>query len=98
MHGDDQDAARGEQSDIDRIGQPATIIVRAWLEPRADGPPVLRGTVAELGGRMLGAFTTVERLAELVAGHVDIRLGSPPGPDESNTPAPPAPPAHDGEE
>ncbi len=85
MHGDDKDAARGDKGDSDRIGQPATIIVRAWLEPRADGPPRLRGTVAELGGRMLGAFDTVERLAELVAKRVEVRIalddnaGDPPG-------------------
>jgi hypothetical protein len=53
------------------IGHPAsTLVVRAWLEPGPDNELVLRGTVAELGGRMLGAFASLERLSALVAVHL----------------------------
>ncbi|WP_448502760.1 hypothetical protein [Sphingomonas sp.] len=53
------------------IGHPAsTLVVRAWLEPGPGNKLVLRGTVAELGGRMLGAFGSLDRLAALVAVHL----------------------------
>ena len=52
-----------------------TLVVKTWLEPRDDGPPRLRGTVSELGGRMLGAFDSLERLAALVDNHT---AGGPP--------------------
>jgi hypothetical protein len=48
----------------------ATLVVRAWLEPVAGGEPVLRGTIGELGGRMLGAFDSLEKLVALVEAHV----------------------------
>ena len=68
---DDGDhAATGMQTEY-RIGGPAaTLVVRAWLEPGADGTLALRGTVAVLGGRMLGAFVSPERLSTLVAQHL----------------------------
>jgi len=63
----------GDTHDEDPIRPPlasaATLVVRTWLDPRSDGPPRLRGTVSELGGRMLGAFDTLERLAALVEAH-----------------------------
>jgi hypothetical protein len=68
--GDDDDtttSAAGQGS----IGGPAsTLVVRAWLEPGPDGELALRGTVAELGGRMLGAFASLDRLSALVAAHL----------------------------
>ncbi|MBX9815276.1 MAG: hypothetical protein A4S12_00510 [Proteobacteria bacterium SG_bin5] len=58
-------------------GGASTLVVRAWLEPGADGAPVLRGTVAELGGRMLGAFDSLDRLAALVSAHVAEKPNDP---------------------
>ena len=51
----------------------STLVVRAWLEPVAGGAPILRGTIGQLGGRMLGAFDSVESLAALVERHVDCQ-------------------------
>jgi hypothetical protein len=64
-----------EQSDefsvpITLGGSAANLVVRAWLEPGPSGEPVLRGTVAVLGGRMLGAFDSLERLVALVEIHL----------------------------
>lgn len=68
---DDGDhAATGMRAEYTIGGPASTLVVRAWLEPGADGTLSLRGTVAVLGGRMLGAFATLERLALLVAQHL----------------------------
>ena len=69
--GGDQDAYRSPESFLNLGGLASTLVVRAWLEPGSDGPPVLRGTLAELGGRMLGAFDSVETLAALVERQID---------------------------
>jgi len=77
MNGADNDDHGPAASHFTLGGRAATLVVRAWLEPVAGGAPVLRGTVTELGGRMLGAFDTLESLAALVDRHV----APPPEPD-----------------
>jgi hypothetical protein len=68
--GGDQDAGVSPESFLNLGGLASTLVVRTWLEPRSGGPPVLRGTLAQLGGRMLGAFDSVETLAALVRRHM----------------------------
>lgn len=76
---DDGDhAATGVQTEYTIGGPASTLVVRAWLEPGADGTLALRGTVAVLGGRMLGAFASVERLSALVAQHLADASGAVP--------------------
>jgi hypothetical protein len=65
----DGDHTHGDQHIRLPLANAATLTVRAWLEPRPDGPPRLRGTVQVLGGPMLGAFDSLERLVELISTH-----------------------------
>ena len=69
MHGADDDDPPG-QPEFTLAGPAATFLVRAWLEPVRGFPPILRGTVAECGGPMLGAFDSIETLAALVNRHL----------------------------
>jgi hypothetical protein len=69
--GGDLNEHRSPESFLNLGGLASTLIVRAWLEPASDGPPILRGTLAQIGGRMLGAFDSVETLAALVERHID---------------------------
>jgi hypothetical protein len=48
-----------------------SFLVRVWFEPSAEGPPVLRGTIAELGGDTLGAFNTIEELSALLVREIN---------------------------
>ena len=67
MKGTDNDrSAQHDSPGPISLARAQTFVVRAWLEPQSNAAPRLRGIVTELGGRMLGAFETVERLAELV--------------------------------
>jgi hypothetical protein len=43
-----------------------SFIVRVWFEPSTGGPSVLRGTIAELGGGTIGAFSTVDEMSALL--------------------------------
>jgi len=43
-----------------------SFILRIWLEKSGSGPPALRGTLADLGGRVLGAFGSFETLSQLI--------------------------------
>lgn len=43
-----------------------SFIVRVWFEPSSDGQPVLRGTVAELGGGPIGAFNSALEMSALL--------------------------------
>jgi len=70
--GGEQDEYRSPESFLDFGEIARTLVVRAWLEPAGDGEPVLRGTLAQVGGRMLGAFNSVESLAALVQRHLDL--------------------------
>jgi len=72
MSGADDDPDGRPELELAIGGPASTLVVRAWLEPAAGGP-VLRGTVAVLGGRMLGSFDTLERLAALVEAHLAER-------------------------
>jgi len=65
------DADNGDRGTASfNIGTPAaSLVVRAWLEPGPDGL-ILRGTVCRLGGRMLGAFDSLERLFALIEADV----------------------------
>jgi hypothetical protein len=54
------------QSAPDGRRQARSFILRVWLESRSDGPPELRGSLADLGGRVLGAFASLEALGRLV--------------------------------
>lgn len=76
---DDRERSDGERSDRPPPADSATLVVRTWLEPRDDGQPRLRGTLSELDGRIIGAFDSKERLAELVEHRV---AGGSPSPDE----------------
>ncbi|MEN2786465.1 hypothetical protein ACFOKI_05640 [Sphingomonas qilianensis] len=70
MHGAD-DAGSSAQREYTLAGTAVTLVVRAWLEPVGGAPPILRGTVAQLGGVMLGAFSSIEALAALVVRQLD---------------------------
>ena len=43
-----------------------SFILRVWLERSGRSPPVLRGTLADLGGHVLGAFGSVEALGRVI--------------------------------
>lgn len=73
--GGDQNACRSPESFLDLGGLAKTLVVRAWLEPNRGSEPVLRGTLAQVGGRMLGAFDSVESLAALVQRQLDSEAG-----------------------
>lgn len=73
----DDDRGKYDEPRHRPLVQARTYVVRSWLEPRADGPPQLRGIVEELGGRTLGAFDSIERLATLV-GRIDGAALPPP--------------------
>lgn len=81
MNGADDDDQVPETTPFTIGGRAASLVVRAWLEPVAGGAPVLRGTVSALGGRMLGAFDSLESLAALVDRHVAAPPDQP-GPDQ----------------
>ncbi|MFA5964682.1 MAG: hypothetical protein WC804_11750 [Sphingomonas sp.] len=87
MNGADHDDQGPAASQFTIGGRAATLVVRAWLEPVAGGAPVLRGTVAALGGRMLGAFDSLESLAALVDRHV----AAPPDQPDPDQPDPDQP-------
>jgi hypothetical protein len=69
--GGEQDGRRSPETFLNLGGLAETLVVRAWLEPAGGSTPVLRGTLAQIGGRMLGAFDSVESLAALVQRHLD---------------------------
>lgn len=60
-HGDKQ-APREDLSG--RAGR--SFILRVWLERSGRDPPALRGTLADLGGRALGGFASIEALGRLI--------------------------------
>lgn len=60
-HGEEHPAPEEE-----RPGTARAFILRVWLEHSGRAPPALRGTLADLGGRVLGAFGSIEGLGRLI--------------------------------
>jgi hypothetical protein len=48
-----------------------SFIVRVWFEPSNDGSAILRGTVAELGGGTIGAFSSVDEMSALLVREIN---------------------------
>lgn len=61
----DQGRGTSNRSTPQRPERTRSFVIRIWFESSADDAAVLRGTVAELGGRPIGAFSTVEELSAL---------------------------------
>jgi hypothetical protein len=60
-HGEEQPTPEDENPRAARA-----FILRVWLERSGRAPPALRGTLADLGGRVLGAFGSIETLGRLI--------------------------------
>ena len=60
-HGDDIPASKPNGRRPER-----SFILRIWLERTDTGPPALRGTLADVGGRVLGAFGSFEALNRII--------------------------------
>ena len=60
-HGDERPV-----SEDDGPSPARAFILRLWLERSGKAPPALRGTLADLSGRVLGAFASIEALGRLI--------------------------------
>lgn len=60
-HGDEIPASKPHGRRVER-----SFILRIWLERSDTAPPALRGTLADVGGRVLGAFGSFDTLNRIV--------------------------------
>jgi hypothetical protein len=60
-HGDEDPPSEDDNRRIARA-----FILRVWFERSGHAPPALRGTLADLGGRVLGGFGSIEALGRLI--------------------------------
>jgi hypothetical protein len=55
-----------------------TLLVRLWAEPRTARAPLWRGTVGDLRGNVVGAFSNPTELVQLIAKATGVTLLPPP--------------------